>query len=110
MLLIVRDAIARAHGAAVLAPARADADASGRREREAAPIIGEGEMRLQSRSSIPCAQPQILIDAVRVHDLARIHPAAGIPDRLEFAKRLHQLGAEHLWQELRLRLAVPVFA
>jgi hypothetical protein len=56
------------------------------------------------------AQAQVLIDLVRVHDLARVHPPRRVPDRLEFAERVVKVRAEHAPQELAARLPVAVLA
>src|ERR671936_480951 len=54
------------------------------------------------------SEPQVLVQPVSIHDLARIHLASWIPDRLEFAKRLHQLRTEHLRQQLRVDLPIAM--
>ena len=56
------------------------------------------------------AQPEVLVDAVRPHDLARVHAVVGIPDRLELGERPHELVAEHLREQLGARLSVAVLA
>src|SRR6185312_11329921 len=55
-------------------------------------------------------EPEVLVDPVRPDDLARVHLPVGIPDRLELLKGADQVVAEHLGQELGLRLAVAVLA
>src|SRR5437588_12013082 len=58
----------------------------------------------------PRANPEILVEAARVADLARVHPAVGVPDGLELAEGRHELVAEHLRQQLGPLLAVAVLA
>src|SRR5204863_8745689 len=98
------DPLAGPHGAAFLATELADADAPDRRKREAPVILRVGEVRRGLQGAIAGPEPQILIDAIRIDDLARIHPAGRIPDRLELTERVDQIRAEHFRQELRLRL------
>src|SRR5690606_10128046 len=81
VLFLARDHVARAHGAAALAPARADTDAAQGRVAEVAAVLGEGKARLHRRRLV-LAQPQIGGARARVDDLARVHAALGIPDGL----------------------------
>ena len=108
MFFVVGDAVARAHRPAMLPPALANTDAPRRRKREAVAIVGKRELGGELRWPITDAEPQILIDPIRIDDFARVHPPVGIPDCLEFTEGLDQLGAEHLRQELGFRLAVSV--
>ena len=110
VLLLARDTIAGAHRAALLSPALADADTPRRREREAAAIVGILKVRRERRRPVRRAEPEILIDPVRTHDLAGIHLSVRIPDGLELAERLDELGPEHLREKLRARLAVAMLA
>src|SRR5690606_24410551 len=54
--------------------------------------------------------PEVLVERVRVDDLARVHAPVGVPRRLELPERLHDLAAEHPRQELAPRLAIAVLA
>ena len=51
-----------------------------------------------------------IVDAHRVRELAGIHAVVGIPETLELAEGLDELGAEHVGQQSRARLAVAVLA
>ena len=51
-----------------------------------------------------------IVDAHRIEELAGIHAVVRIPERLEFAEGLHELGAEHFGQQRGARLAVAVLA
>ena len=110
VLLFARHTVARAHRAAMLFPALADTDAPRRHEREAVVVVRVLEMRHDLRRPVAGAQPKILIDAIRVDDLPRVHLSVGIPDRLELAERLDELVTEHFRQKLRARLTVAVLA
>src|SRR5206468_1808030 len=102
--------VARAHRPALVPAAFADADTPNSREREAPMVLWKPEVRHWLRGLIVGAQTQILIDAVRIDDLAWIHQAVGIPDALELTERVHQLWPEHLRQEFRFGLPVAMFA
>src|ERR1051326_399228 len=101
--------VARAHHARFLA-AFADADAAQRRPPEIAGVILVVEMRAARAGVVGDAQPQVLVHAVRIDDLAGIHPVAGIPDRLELAESVHHFFTEHERKALHFRLAVAVLA
>src|SRR5437588_3578826 len=58
----------------------------------------------------PRANPEILVEAARVDDLAGVHAAVGVPDGLELAEGRHEVVAEHLRQQLGPLLAVAVLA
>ena len=51
-----------------------------------------------------------IVDADCIDEFAGVHAVVGIPQRLEFAEGLHQLGAEHLGQQRGAGLAVAVLA
>src|SRR2546423_5674241 len=110
VLFLARDHVARTHHAALRVPAVADADAAKRRVLEAAVVLLIREVGLQLRRRVVGAETEVVRDPVRVDDLAGIHLPAGIPDRLDLAERLDQLGPEHLRQQLCARLAVAVLA
>src|SRR5207237_8541410 len=110
MFLFTRDHVARAHGSVMILAAFADADAAPRDQREAPPIVRKPEMRLDSgRLARIGAYAKMCVERVGIHDLARIHLPVGIPDRLEIAKGLDHLRAEHAREQLAARLAIPVF-
>src|SRR5207249_10312959 len=102
--------VARTHRPALVTAAFADADTSNSRKREAPVVLWKTEVRHWLRGLIVSAQTQILIDAVRIDDLAWIHQAVRIPDALELTERVYELWPEHLRQEFRFGLAVAVFA
>ena len=51
-----------------------------------------------------------VVDARRVGELAGVHAVVRIPEHLELAEGLRQLGAEHFGQQRRAGLAVAVLA
>ena len=51
-----------------------------------------------------------IVDAHGIGELAGIHAVVRIPERLEFAEGLDELGAEHLRQQRGARLAVAMLA
>jgi hypothetical protein len=110
VLLLARDHEARAHHAAARPPALADPDAASGRVNQAASVALKGEVGLHRRRRVARAEPQVRGDRVGVDDLAGVHLPARVPDRLELAESADQLIAEHLRQELGLRLAVAVLA
>ena len=56
------------------------------------------------------AQAKIFVQPIRIDQLARIHLPIGIPERLELAESLHELGSKHLRQEFTARLPISVLA
>src|SRR6185437_17011839 len=90
--------------------ALADADAADGRVREVAVVARVAELDLRPPRLVVRAEAEVLVDAVRAHDLARVHLPVGIPDRLELLEGADEVVAEHLRQELGLRLAVAVLA
>ena len=105
---LVRGLERRAHRPAGLAPALADADAARHRLRDRAAVVGQPEDRLGVAQLH--GRTQVRVEGHRVHDLARVHAPARIPDRLELAERPDQLQAEHPGQQLRPSLPVAVLA
>src|SRR5258706_11127956 len=109
--LLAGCAVARAHGGAARRAALAHADAVlGGADEAVADLAPERKDGLRRRRLVIRAEAQVRIRRVGVDELSRVHAVARIPDRLELAKRLHQLGAEHPRQELGFRLAVAVLA
>src|SRR5689334_18052534 len=68
------------------------------------------EMGLELRRPIAWANAQIGGDGIGIDDLARIHSALGIPDRLEFAKCLDELRAIHFFEKLATGLTIAVLS
>src|SRR5207302_9390629 len=88
----------------------ADTDAAQDRVRHLAAIGGKSKMRRLSPRRVIGGEAEVLVDVVGLDDLSRVHLPFGILDRFEFAERLHQLGAEHLRQQVRARLTVAMLA
>jgi hypothetical protein len=65
-----------------------------------------------SGNGVPVARPvaQVRVEREGVHDLAGIHPAARIEDRLEPAEGVDEVRPVHQLQQLAARLAVTVLA
>ena len=90
--------------------ALADADTADGRVREVAVVARVAELDLRPPRLVVGAEAEVLVDAVRPDDLARVHLPVGVPDRLELLEGADEVVAEHLRQELRARLAVAVLA
>ena len=111
VLLLAGGAVAGTHDAALGVAASADADAALGGALEGAVVCGEGEVRLERCERGPGsvvravgAEAKILdgiVDAHRIDELAGIHAVVGIPERLELAEGLHQLGARTSWAAAR---------
>src|SRR5690606_4940005 len=69
-----------------------------------------GERRLRPWRLVVRAESKVRVQGPRVHDLARVHLPVRVPDRLELAEGLDQIGSEHLREQLAARLAVAVLA
>ncbi len=54
-------------------------------------------------------QAQVLVHAIGIDDLARIHLPLRVPDTLKLAERLDQFLSKQLWQQFRARLAISMF-
>src|SRR6185503_17346090 len=87
VLLLVQDAVARAHGAALFAAAFADANAAQGGAGETLAVEREFEMRFRFPRMILGAEPEIDVAAPRFHDFAGVHFPFGIPDFFEFNER-----------------------
>ena len=110
VLLFHGGAIAGAHGAFLHPPALSDSHAPQRRLIETAVVLSEVKMRGRLDGTIVGAQPQILVDAVRIHHLPGIHLAVRIPQRLELAESSYQIFAIHLVEKLGLGLSIAMLA
>ncbi len=110
MHVLLRDHVAGAHRPRILLAALAHADAALGGVREAAVVVGELEVRLHLDRVIARPHAQVLAGQRRVDDPVRVHLVLRVPDRLELAEGVHQLGPEHLRQERRLGLPVAVLA
>ena len=107
--LLARRLEARAHRPGE-APALADPEAARRRPGEAAPVLLEAEVRVQRGRVVVGSVTEVLVRGVGVDHLARVHLPIGIPEALERAHRLHEVGPEHLDQVVGVRLSVAVLA
>src|ERR1041385_909619 len=115
MALFMRDHEAGAHGvivrpAGIFAAALAHADATQGCMGKTAFIIGILEVRRRLPRIVIGAQPQVLVDVIRIDDLARIHLPLRVPDGLELAESLDQLSAEHFVEKFAAGLAIAMFA
>src|SRR5947209_1702511 len=98
MFFLASHAEAGAHCAAFHPAALANANTAQCRVGKTPFISRELKMRLRSEGVVVGAKTQILVDAIGIHYLPRIHLPIRIPDRLELAKRPHKFVAEHLRQ------------
>src|SRR5579875_1324080 len=110
MLFLSRGSVAGAHRAAAFLAAFANADTTLDGLLKTSAILREGELRLRLPRLVIQAHAQIFIHAIRIHELAGIHSAFRVPNRLEFAERLRQLRPEHFRIKLGARLPVAVLA
>ena len=110
VLLVTGDHEARAHRPALGPPALAYPDATPGGVHEAAPVVGEGEVGAHGDGAEGGAQPEVFVGPVGIDDLVGVHAPGRVPDGLELTERLHELGAEHLGEELRPGLPVAVLA
>jgi hypothetical protein len=110
VLLLAGHHVARAHRAAALAAALANSHAAQGGVGEALLVGREPEGGGQPQRRVAGAEAQVLVQPVGVDQLARVHPALRVPDRLELGEGGHQLGAEHPGQQLGPGLAVAVLA
>src|SRR5205823_936010 len=100
----------RTHGAASEPAAGAHADAAQGGFGEASAVRRVLEVRAREGRPVQGAQAKVLVEAIRIDELAGIHASLRVPDRLELAESLDQLRPEHPRQQLRARLAVAVLA
>src|ERR1051326_1760674 len=77
---------------------------------EAAFVVGVFEMCLRLPRMIIGAQPQVLIDAVWIDDLSRIHLPVRVPDGFEFAESPDQLRPEHFVQKFAACLPIAMLS
>jgi hypothetical protein len=74
------------------------------------PVLRIAELRRRTPQGGVGTEPQVLVEAGRGDDLARVHLSVGVPDSLELAERLDELLPELLRQQLGTLLAVAVLA
>src|SRR6476620_11186528 len=100
MFFFVSGAPAGAHHATFLAAAFTDSDATECGVREAAVILRKLKVCLRLPWGVARAEAEIFVKLVgqlsrQTNEFAGIHLPVGIPGGFEFAKGLHQLGADH---------------
>src|SRR5579863_4576620 len=110
VLLLVGGAPTGTHHAALLSAAFAHSHTTQRGMREAALIEGKLEVRLWLPRCVAGADAKVCVELVGLDQLARVHLPIGIPRGLELAKSSHQLGTEHLGQQLGAGLSVAVLS
>src|ERR1043166_873820 len=110
MLLLECHHVTRTHRAAVMLPANARADATFRCRRETVLVVGILEVSFNLWWIPVGAEPQILVDTIRINELAGIHLPLRIPDGLKLPKRFDHFRVEHSRQQFTTRLSVTVFA
>src|SRR3954464_6443708 len=113
--LFMRHHEAGAHGVTfdrrrIFPPAFANAHATQRGMCKAAVVLWILKMSRRVPGMVIGPEAQILVDAVRIDDLARIHFPVRVPYGFEFAKSLDEFLPEHLVKKFRFGLAVTMFA
>src|SRR5258708_7920825 len=103
--LVACDAKARTHDSAFIAPALAHSNTPQRGGCQAAVVIGKFEMRLRLPRIVARSEAEIFVEAIRIDQLARVHLPIGVPERLKFAKGLHNFRLKHFWQKFGAGLA-----
>ena len=90
----------------------ADPDAAAGGRLQAAVVVRQGQLRAGRRGAGRADEhPQISVQRAGAGRCgAGVHPAARVPDRLELAEGVDQLGRVHPRQQLGPRLAVAVLA
>src|SRR5581483_105895 len=88
------------HHATFILAAFANSNAAQGGTGQASMVFGKLKMGLRLPGPILRTEAQVFIQPVRLDDLAGIHLPIRIPNGLEFAKRLHQLGSKHFRQQL----------
>ena len=101
---------ARAHHPAVRGDALADAQAAAGGAGEAAPVVGERELRGVADRRQPDEHAQVVVQLRGPHHAVRVEPAVGVPDALELLERLDDRRRVHPGQQLGAGGAVAVLA
>src|SRR5581483_3601819 len=114
VLLFQSDHVAGAHGVllalAVMPATFTHSHTPQRGVGEAALVLRPLEVRIWFPRFVARSEAEVLIDAIRINDFPRIHLPIGIPDGLEFTKRLDQFGPKHFVEKLGFRLTITVLA
>src|SRR5579864_5095563 len=110
MLLFASDPKTRTHDATFILAAFPHPNTTQSCLRQTAIVMRKFEMCFRLPRLVVRAKTKVLIHPVGKHQLAGIHFPIRVPKRFESAKRLHQLGAEHFWQELGARLTISMLA
>src|SRR4051794_24578467 len=79
----------------IFSPAFANAHATQRGMCKAAVVLWILKMSRRVPGMVIGPEAQILVDTVRIDDLARIHLPVRVPDRFEFTKSLDEFLPEH---------------
>src|SRR4051812_13198533 len=88
----------------------ADSNAPQRCTTEVVLIVRELKVCLRIPALVFIQKAAVLVNAIRMDDLAGIHLPLGIPKLLEFAECVNEFGAEHLPEHFRAALPVAMFA
>ena len=109
MPLIERRPVRGAHRCGIVAPASSHPDAAQRGVHQRTVVLVEGiPGRAQADRFAEGREPDVRIERVRVDDFPWVHEPVGVPEVLELAERVHELGTEHRRQKLAPALAVTV--
>ena len=98
VLLFQGHHVARTHHAFILPSALANSDATHRAVPKVTFIFRKLEMSFRFPGLEVRSEAQILVNEKWIDDFTRIHLVLRIPDGLELAKCLYQLGTEHFRQ------------
>src|SRR6185437_15621816 len=99
VFFLQRGHIAWTHGARVFFTARSQADtAQGKSLGKRTTVLGIFGKGWWLQRLVISGQTQVLGWRIRIDDLTWVHLVVGIPNLLEFTKRVYQLRAKHFWQ------------
>src|SRR5438876_3776149 len=93
--------VARTHCASVRPAAPSNTDAAQGSGGKTSFIVRKLEMRLDLGWVVLGPDAQVFVQAIRMHNFARIHLVVGVPDGLELAEGLYKFGAVHLGEQFR---------
>src|SRR4029079_11865233 len=91
--------VAGTHRSSIVLTALAKTDAAERRPFDRPTIVGIGKTRMRLPRRIVGTEAKVFGREIGVDNFVGVESAIGIPNRLELAKRLDQLLAEHLWKQ-----------
>ena len=110
VLLLAGGVEARAHRQAAEVAALGHPEAALDRGRERPAVVGVGKVGGQCRGAVVRAEPEALVELDVADQAVRVHLRVRVPDPLEVTECRHQLGAEHLRQQLGAAVALAVLA